>query len=37
MEKRRKINPTQMCAGKKVGGIDACWVNSPFSMKCIEN
>lgn len=25
--KKQKIQPTQMCAGEKVGGIDACWVS----------
>lgn len=28
MQKKRKINPSQMCAGKKAGGIDACWADS---------
>lgn len=26
-KKIQKIQPTQMCAGKKVGGVDACWVS----------
>lgn len=25
-KKAQKIQPTQMCAGRKIGGIDACWV-----------
>lgn len=25
-QKKQKIQSTQMCAGRKNGGIDACWV-----------
>lgn len=27
-KKVQKIQSTQMCAGKKTGGIDACWADS---------
>lgn len=25
-KKSQTIRPTQMCAGKKMGGVDSCWV-----------
>lgn len=27
-KKTQKIQSTQMCAGKKTGGVDACWADS---------
>lgn len=28
--KAQTIRPTQMCAGRKMGGVDACWVSIQY-------